>query len=69
MNFEGDGWDCPEIRDSGIMDTLHKLATVEYNLRCCNRRAANFGDTLSDLKAYIMELAEELQNTASEWEE
>lgn len=60
-----DGWDCDEIRDSGLMDTLRKCANVEYNLRTCIRTAASWGDTLADLKAYINELAEEMQNAVA----
>ena len=67
--FENDGWDCDEIRDSGLMDTLRRLSDVEYNLRNCNRGAARWGDTLRDLAEYIDELADELRNAISEFRE
>ena len=57
-----DGWDCDEIRDSGLMDTLRKCANLHYTLDKCTRASANFGETLGDLKAYVNELGEEMMN-------
>ena len=62
-----DGWDCDEIRDSGLMDTLRKCANLHYTLDKCTRASANFGDTLADLKAYVNELAEEMQNAVADF--
>ena len=60
-----DGWDCDEIRDSGLLDTLRKCANLQYTLDKCTRASANFGETLGDLKAYVNELAEEMQNAVA----
>lgn len=60
-----DGWDCDEIRDSGLLDTLRKCANLHYTLDKCTRASANFGETLGDLKAYVNELAEEMQNAVA----
>ena len=60
-----DGWDCDEIRDSGLLDTLRKCANLHYTLDKCTRASANFGETLGDLKAYVTELAEEMQNAVA----
>ena len=62
-----DGWDCDEIRDSGLMDTLRKCANLQYTLDKCTRASANFGETLGDLKAYVNELAEEMQNAVADF--
>ena len=60
-----DGWDCDEIRDSGLLDTLRKCVNLQYTLDKCTRASANFGDTLGDLKAYVNELAEEMMNAVA----
>lgn len=60
--FEDDGWDCDEIRDSGLMEALRHAINIDYIIRNCNRSAASFGDTLEDLKAYVNEVAEELKD-------
>ena len=60
-----DGWDCDEIRDSGLLDTLRKCVNLQYTLDKCTRASANFGETLGDLKAYVTELAEEMQNAVA----
>lgn len=65
--FEDTGWDCDEIRDSGLLDTLNKLANVNYQLQNNNRSAANFGETLGDLKEYINELADELKSAVADF--
>ena len=66
-DFDGDGWDCDIIDDSGLYDTLRKIDKLEYALRHNTRRSCNFGETLADLKAYIDELADELKERSNDF--
>ena len=62
--FYDDGWDCDAVNSFGLRDTLRKLANLQYEIEHNRRSAANFGDTLADLKAYVLELANELTDAA-----
>jgi len=62
--FDGDGWDCPAIADSGILDALARCGHTDYALRHCTRASASFGDTLADLRDYARELAQALNEAA-----
>ena len=64
--FYDDGWDCDAVTSFGLRDTLRKLSSLQYDIEHNRRSACKFGDTLEDLKAYILELAGELED-AAEW--
>lgn len=62
--FYDNGWDCDAVNSFGLLDTLRKLENLKYELEHNRRSAAKFGDTLADLKAYVIELANELTDAA-----
>jgi len=64
--FDADGWDCPAIEDSGLLDILGSCAQADYAIRHCTRASATFGDAFADLVAYVRELAEKLDEAADE---
>lgn len=64
--FDGNGWDCPALEDSGLLDILGSCARADYAIRHCTRASASFGDTFADLVAYVRELAEKLDEAAGE---
>ena len=64
--FDGDGWDCPALEDSGLLDILASCARADHAIRYRTRASSSFGDTFADLVAYVRELAEKLNDAADE---
>ena len=63
--YEYDGWNLFTIAETGLLEALSEAAAIDYELRNGVRGSYGIsGDTVSDLKDDLLQLAIKLQEIA-----